>query len=71
MKCLLLMVFALGIEIVNYIVTTPRIVNDPIWTVNIVNKCPKAKMSQAFAAKSLIDAGIIGVGFGSFLGTLI
>ena len=71
LKCLLLMVFALGIQIVNYIATEPRIVNDPIWTVNIVNKCPKAKMSQAFAAKSLIESGIIGVGFGAFLGMLI
>jgi len=41
----LVMFFVLLIETVNYLATEPRIENDPVWAVNISQKCPKAKMA--------------------------
>lgn len=70
LKCGLLLFLTIALEVVNYVCTTPRIEKDPVWYVNIINKCPKAKMDQAFEAKSLLDAGIVGVGFGAYLGMM-
>ena len=66
----LLMITVLFIETINYVATTPRIVNEPEWIVNIVAKCPHKNLDEAFSTKSMIDAGLVGFGFGSYLGLL-
>ena len=69
-KWALVMFGVVFVETINYVATTPRIVNNPEWAVNITTKCPKANMAKAYATQSMIDAGIVGVGFGSYLGIL-
>ena len=66
----LLMITVLFIETINYVVTTPRIVNEPEWATNIKTKCPEKNIDEAFDAKSMTDAGNVGLGFGAYLGLL-
>lgn len=58
------------IETLNYAATTPRIVNNPEWAINILAKCPNVKIEEAFETKSLVGAGAVGIGFGAYLGIL-
>jgi len=58
------------IETICYVATTPRIVNNPEWGVMILSKCPNANIAEAFETKSMTQAGLVGIGFGSYLGLL-
>ena len=42
--------------------------NDPVWSVQLALKCPEEDLSHAFESHSMIDNGIIGIGFGAYLG---
>ena len=58
------------VETINYVVEDSQIVNDPVWSSNIAIKCPKENLDHAFEARSMLDNGIIGIGFGSYLGVV-
>ena len=58
------------VEVINFYVLEPQIVNDPLWSEQIAIKCPKANLDHAYAAKSMLDNGNIGIGFGAYLGVI-
>ena len=70
LKWTILFVSCLLIETINYLVQDARITNDALWTEQILAKCPDEDMSHAYQAKSMIDNGLIGLGFGSYLGII-
>ena len=65
-----MLIVVLGLQIINFAVTEPTIVNDPKWTVNIEAKCPDASISEAYDAKSMIDVGTTAIGFGAYFGII-
>lgn len=58
------------VEVVNFVVLDSQIVNDPLWAEQITIKCPSENLAHAFEAKSMLDNGIIGIGFGAYLGVI-
>ena len=58
------------VEVINYLVQKPIIENEPFWAQQLAAKCPEKNLLQAFEAKSMIDNGIIGIGFGGYLGVI-
>lgn len=58
------------IEIGNYLVQKPLIENDPYWAEQLSAKCTEKSLNHAFEAKSMLDNGIIGIGFGGYLGVI-
>lgn len=54
------------IEIMIYLFAQIEI--SPAWSANIEAKCGAAKLKNAFTAKSMVEQGLIGLGFGAFYG---
>ena len=72
-KCLALFVVAVAIEVVNYLVQDGNVKNDPTWSANILtneNCSEEDVMDHGFEQGSVVDSGLIGLGFGAYLGLL-
>ena len=65
-----LFALVMALETTNYIVVEPTIDDQQNWITNITDKCPGAKMDEAFEAKSEIENGVMGFVFGCYFGVL-
>ena len=55
----------MGVQIVNYFIVSPNIVIEEVWETEIYAKCDPSKLNDAFAKKSLLQTGLIAIGFGA------
>ena len=65
---------AVAIEVVNYLVEDGQVKNDPIWSANILtneNCAEEDVVGHEFEEGSVVDSGLIGLGFGAYLGSFI
>ena len=56
------------LEIINYVAVKKAIDNDPIWRINISEKCGSDAMKGAFETRSMIDNGDVAACFGCYFG---
>ena len=70
LKCLGAIAALLIFVIVTYVVLNDRIVNDPLWSENILTKCSNVNMNEAFLSAGVLDYFYISLGFGSYLGLI-
>lgn len=68
---LLLFVILMAVQIVNYFIVNPNIVIDPEWIIEISAKCDPTKLNDAFETKSLLQTGLIALGFGAYYGCVL
>ena len=66
----LLFILIMALETTNYVVVMQTIEDEDTWIKNITDKCPNAKMDEAFEAKSEIENGVMGFVFGCYFGVL-
>ena len=71
MVTLLLFVILMGVQIVNYFIVSPNIVIEEEWIIEIYAKCDPSKLNDAFAKKSLLQTGLIAIGFGAYYGCVL
>lgn len=71
MITLLFFVVLMAVQIVNYFIVNPNIVIDPEWIIEISAKCDPSKLNDAFAKKSLLQTGLIAIGFGAYYGCVL
>ena len=61
----------MAIQLANFYYFLPKIVIDPEWSVQIESKCGAEALNSKFAEKSLIQTGLVTLGFGAYFGLVM
>lgn len=64
------MLVTLIVMIADAVAADSIIINDPSWSKAIAEKCGEEEAKEAFLAEGIIDLGLVGLGFGSYLGII-
>lgn len=61
----------MAIQLINFFYFLPKIVIDPVWSEQITLKCGPGPLAEAFATKSLVQTGLVSIGFGAYFGLVM